>query len=172
MPRFWLSGPRILGGLIRPGISFSSRELAAWGKKAPRGAPEAMLGLFRRDADGAIPLAIPDRNASEDATGFTPVAAFQFGRVDAAGEARTGALVRLVKHAGQDGLLSSLSVGQAVAAIRAEAAALGLEAAFYRIAVDHAGPETPPALKMSWADIVVASLLPALLVAVAAWVMG
>jgi hypothetical protein len=36
MPRFWLSGPRLLNGLIRPGISFSGRELAAWRKKAPK----------------------------------------------------------------------------------------------------------------------------------------
>ena len=34
MPRFWLSGPRLLNGLVRPGISFSGRELAAWGKRA------------------------------------------------------------------------------------------------------------------------------------------
>ena len=25
--RFWLSGPRLFGGLIRPGVSFSDREL-------------------------------------------------------------------------------------------------------------------------------------------------
>jgi hypothetical protein len=27
MPRFWVSGPRILGGLVRPGISFNLSEL-------------------------------------------------------------------------------------------------------------------------------------------------
>jgi hypothetical protein len=26
--RFWFSGPRILGGMVRPGVSFSDRELA------------------------------------------------------------------------------------------------------------------------------------------------
>jgi hypothetical protein len=34
MPRFWLSGPRLLNGLVRPGISFSGREPAVWGKRA------------------------------------------------------------------------------------------------------------------------------------------
>jgi len=34
MPRFWLSGPRLLNGLVRPGISFSGRALAAWRKRA------------------------------------------------------------------------------------------------------------------------------------------
>ena len=34
MPRFWLSGPRLLSGLVRPGISFSGREPAVWGKRA------------------------------------------------------------------------------------------------------------------------------------------
>ena len=31
--RIWLSGPRILGGLLRPGISFNLNELR---RKAPR----------------------------------------------------------------------------------------------------------------------------------------
>jgi hypothetical protein len=26
--RYWLSGPRILGGLLRPGISFCAKDLA------------------------------------------------------------------------------------------------------------------------------------------------
>jgi hypothetical protein len=29
MPRIWFSGPRILGGLVRPGISFNMKELYA-----------------------------------------------------------------------------------------------------------------------------------------------
>jgi hypothetical protein len=66
MPRFWLSGPRLLNGLVRPGIG----ELATWG---PQVVPEATLGLFRR-ADGAILLAIPNKDADEDAKDLTPVA--------------------------------------------------------------------------------------------------
>jgi hypothetical protein len=34
MPRFWFSGPRLLNGLVRPGISFSGRKPAVWGKRA------------------------------------------------------------------------------------------------------------------------------------------
>ena len=49
--RLWLSGPRILRGLIRPGISFSGRELSAMGRKAPAIKADAMLGLFRRADD-------------------------------------------------------------------------------------------------------------------------
>ena len=46
MPRFWFSGPRILGGLIRPGISFSGRELASWRKKAPKVLEDTTLGVY------------------------------------------------------------------------------------------------------------------------------
>lgn len=40
MPRFWLSGPRLFNGLIRPGISFSGRELPAWCKRVRQGRSE------------------------------------------------------------------------------------------------------------------------------------
>ncbi len=47
MPRFWFSGPRILGGLIRPGISFALSELRAKPLRTKRGgdlAPAPELG--------------------------------------------------------------------------------------------------------------------------------
>jgi hypothetical protein len=75
MPRFWFSGPRILRGLIRPGVSFSDAEMASWFKKRPppQAAADAVIGLFRRDDDSAIMLAITDqKNATEDLTGLTP----------------------------------------------------------------------------------------------------
>ena len=40
MPRIWFSGPRILGGLVRPGISFNVNELYA----KPRGSRSPAYG--------------------------------------------------------------------------------------------------------------------------------
>jgi hypothetical protein len=66
MPRFWFSGPRLFNGLLRPGVSFSGREL------------KATLGVCRRP-DGAMMLAIPGKNGeAEHEPGSVPVAAFFF----------------------------------------------------------------------------------------------
>lgn len=86
-----------------------------------------MLGLFRRSTDGAIFLGSLANLAS-----VAPVAAFAFSTVDAAVTAREGALVRLAKHIGQDGLIAGLSIGQVVAAIKSEVSALDLDAQFIR----------------------------------------
>ena len=69
MPRFWLSGPRLFNGLVRPGISFSGRELAVWRKKAPKVSEDATLGICRRP-DGAMILAgiVTSRRACRSAT--------------------------------------------------------------------------------------------------------
>jgi hypothetical protein len=76
MPRFWLSGPRLFNGLVRPGISFSGRELAAWHKKAPKVAENATLGVCRRP-DWAMMLAIPGKNGeAEREPELAPLAAF------------------------------------------------------------------------------------------------
>ena len=51
--RIWLSGPRILGGLLRPGISFNLSELR---RKAPR--PTRLSAAERRKLrDGLIEAA-------------------------------------------------------------------------------------------------------------------
>jgi hypothetical protein len=118
-------------------------------------------------------LAIPDKNgAAEHEPGLMPVAAFFFSRVDDAVEVRTGALQRLGGRVGADGWILDKSLGQITQAIRAEAAALGIEMPWARVRVAPGEPETPPAPRMSWADIAVASLLPALFIAaaVAMWV--
>jgi hypothetical protein len=82
MPRFWLSGPRLFNGLVRPGISFSGRDLKALGWKAPKVSEDATLGICRRP-DGAMTLAIPGKNGeAEHEPGLVPVAAFFFSRVD------------------------------------------------------------------------------------------
>jgi hypothetical protein len=111
-----------------------------------------MLGVFRRD-DGAIFLGIPDQNGeNEHLANVKPVAAFAFSSADAAMTAREGAIVRLAKHLGSDGLLAGLSVGQAVNAVRAEAAALGLEAQFVRVTTEAPDSATTrdPSRALGW----------------------
>jgi hypothetical protein len=50
--RFWFSGPRILGGMVRPGVSFSDRELAGMFASKPTNPLLAMS-----DAENALALA-------------------------------------------------------------------------------------------------------------------
>jgi hypothetical protein len=125
-------------------VSFSGRELSAMGRKAPAIKADGMLGIFKR-TDGAIFLGMQNANGEhEHEHGLIPVAAFAFTTAAAATEAREGALVRLASHAAPDGLLTGLSVGQAVAAIKAEASALYLEARFIRVTVAEELPAREP----------------------------
>jgi hypothetical protein len=68
---------------------------------------------------------------------------------------------------GTDSWITDKSLGQITQAIRAEATALGIEMPWARVRIEPGEPETPPGPRMSWADIAVASLLPALFIAVA-----
>jgi len=115
--RFWLSGPRLFNGLLRPGISFSGRELKARGKKAPKVSEDATLGICRRP-DGAMLLAIPGMNGTNEHAECVPVAAFFFSRVDDATEVRNGALQRLGGRVGTDDWISDKSLGQITQAVR------------------------------------------------------
>ena len=104
-----------------------------------------MLGIFRRDTDGAIFLGPQGQNAEhEHEPGLKPVAAFTFASAEASQMAREGALVRLAKHIRPDGLIGAQSVGQVVSAIRAEASALGLDARFVRVTVAADPPTREP----------------------------
>lgn len=143
MPRFWLSGPRI--GWFRPGISVSGRELSIWGRKSPHIDEAATLGIVRRP-DGALLLGIPNLNGANEELppGAEFLAAFAFGAVPYAVETRTGALVRLGKHVGVDGWVTGQSVGQVIAAIRAEARDLGLQPVFVRVSTGDSEPAQPP----------------------------
>ena len=163
----------MFNGLLRPGISFSGRELKAFGRKAPKIAEDATLGICRRP-DGAMMLAIPNMNGeAEHEPGLVPVAAFFFSRIDDAVEVRNGALQRLGGRVGADVWITDKSLGQITQAIRAEAAALGIEMPWARVRVETGAPEKIEP-RMSWADIAVASLLPALFIAVAVamWIEG
>src|ERR1700730_13737605 len=113
--RLWLSGPRLFNGLVRPGISLGKEDFRP-ARKARAMVAEATLGLFRRP-DGAILMAIAHMNGDADTMpDMTPVAAFAFTSVPASVEVREGALVRLAKHIGPDGLVAGMSVGQRVSA--------------------------------------------------------
>jgi hypothetical protein len=50
--RFWFSGPRMFHGLVRPGVSFSDRELAGMFAKRP-----ASPLLTMTDAENHLALA-------------------------------------------------------------------------------------------------------------------
>jgi hypothetical protein len=50
--RFWLSGPRVFHGMVRPGVSFSDRELAGLFAKRPINTLTAMS-----DAENYLALA-------------------------------------------------------------------------------------------------------------------
>jgi hypothetical protein len=143
--RLWLSGPRLFNGLVRPGMSLGKEDFRS-ARKAPAMVAEATLGLFRRP-DGTILMAIANMNGDADTMpDMTPVAAFAFASVPASVEVRKGARVRLAKHIGPDGLVAGLSVGQVVAAIKAEMAALDVEGKFVRIEIQEApkpGTSTP-----------------------------
>src|SRR5262249_47586532 len=136
MPRFWLSGPRILGGLLRAGVSVSSKDLSKpkqSPKQAPQFVPETMLGVLRY-SDGAITiLHAIQKEAHEDVPGSTVPGVFVFPDSAAALATREGALVRLGKHVAADGRITGCSVGQVFAAIRAEATALMFETKFVRL---------------------------------------
>src|SRR3984893_19356182 len=61
-------------------------------------------------------------------------------RAGVGGSQGRGPRVRLAKHIGPDGLVAKRSVGQVVAAIKAEMAALDVEGKFIRIEIE-AAPE-------------------------------
>jgi hypothetical protein len=89
-------------------------------------------------------------------------------------EVREGTMQRLGSRAGADGWITDKSIGQITQAIRAEAAALGIEVPWARVKIATGEPLTSPAPRMSWADIAVASLLPVLFIAAAVgiWIIG
>jgi hypothetical protein len=163
--RYWLSFRGPFG--TRPGVSVSGRELAAWGKKPPAVSANGMLGVFKRDTDGAIFLGVTDRNGeNEHLANVKPVAVFAFSSADAAAEAREGALVRLATHVRSDGLIAGQSVGQVCAAIRSEANALGLDPQFARITI--AAPDAYTERGFPWAACILAAVLITIL-ALAVW---
>jgi hypothetical protein len=131
--RYWLSGPRILNGLLRPGISFSHREANAWGRKPPPALSSA-LAVISRPGDGALALCVPNHNGSaEDTPGHTYSGMFMLPSIEDALAVRSGAQQRLGVPVADDTWISGKSAGQVLAACRSEARDLGLEPRFVRV---------------------------------------
>ena len=116
--RYWLSGPRILGGLVRPGISFYAKDLAR--RRSSIATSRSIFAIVQRP-DGAIKL---DAGHAEEPGGAIALVVW-FSHPDAADEVMLGANVRLRKHVNANGWVIGLSVGQVVAAVKSEATALG-----------------------------------------------
>ena len=75
--------------------------------------------------------------------GARPVGAFVFASVPKSVSVREGALMRLATHI-KDGLIVGQSVGQVVAAIKAEANALDIDSKFARVEMEPEKAEAPP----------------------------
>jgi len=84
--------PRVLGGLVRPGISFYAKDLAGGGKFRPKSFAPALVFVTTR-GDGAIMLGRDRTAAAEDAdqaAAVTVAAVFAFS----SGEAADAVLLR------------------------------------------------------------------------------
>jgi hypothetical protein len=132
--RYWLSGPRILGGLVRPGISFYAKDVAALGKSGSRSAVALIFVATR--GDGAIMMG-RDRTAAakeaDQAAAVTTAAVFAFSSDEAADAVLAGAKIRLSRAAvDARGWLRGVSAGQVAAAIKAEAVGLSYDYAVIR----------------------------------------
>ncbi len=152
--RYWLSGPRILGGLVRPGISFYAKDSAA----KPKAADLSLIFVLTR-ADGAVMIGrdkTPEADSVPASDDLKMPIVFAFRSVDAADAVLAGARLRLAKAAEDDaGWLRGISAGQAAAAIKNEARGLSHE---FDVIHPHLGEE-PPARKRSaleWVFYVVA----------------
>ena len=117
--RHWLSGHRILNGLVRPGVSFSAENLAA-----------SLIVVFAR-RDGAIifgtqqGLTLESLGDSDNAEGLAVPITFAFQSHEAAEAVTAGAHRQLAKAAvDAAGWLVRVSAGQVAAAIKNEARGL------------------------------------------------
>ena len=153
--RYWLSGPRILGGLVRPGISFYAKDLAA----KPKAGDVSLIFVLTR-ADGAVMIGrdkTPEADGVPTSDDLKMPIVFAFRSIDAADAVLAGAKLRLAKAAvDAAGWLRGISAGQAAAAIKSEAHGLSHE---FDVIHPHPGEE-PPARKRSaleWAVGIVAS---------------
>jgi hypothetical protein len=112
--RLWFSGPRLLGGLIRPGISLGLRDLKS--KQADVGV-DGLLSILRR-GDGSMSIFSKAQDDEEFTPDMSVPRAFGFRNMADAVQIHEGALIRL---GAKDGRIAGKSLGQVVAAVRAEA---------------------------------------------------
>jgi hypothetical protein len=126
MPRFWLSGPRILG--IRPGISFRLDEL--FGKPKPRknGCSGSFIYVIRGD-HGLIKIGVsvnPSARLAQLRTASPSALSFVYmGALRSNGYAVEGEVHRTLANYRQNGEWFTCPVDMAVAAISAAAYRLG-----------------------------------------------
>ena len=160
MLRMWLSGPRILNGLVRPGISFYARDL----KRQPPGPiaskSVALLYVLTR-ADGAVTFG-RDKTPETDGLEATPdmkfAIVFAFRNPDAAEAVLAGAHKRLAKAAvDANGWLIGVSAGQVAAAIKSEAR--GLSHAFDIIHVRDGEEPKPKSHALAWAIAMICAIV-------------
>ena len=64
--RFWVSGPRLLGGMIRPGVSFRIRDIR-FGGSSPR-AIGSFVYVIEREDNGHVKIGISENPAARRAT--------------------------------------------------------------------------------------------------------
>lgn len=128
--RYWLSGPRIFRGLIRPGISFSAADLAGAFAKRPKAAQLSMIFIMTR-GDGAVMIGSGKTAAERDLemSGDDEMAlVFMFNAPSAADAVLAGTVRRLAKErVDAKGWYVSASAGMVAAAVKAEASALSYE---------------------------------------------
>jgi hypothetical protein len=126
--RYWLSGPRILGGLVRPGVSFNRSDVAAL--FAPKAAGAALLAVGV-SPDGSVTVVrdkTPAAEALGEIEGVSIPIIFAFRSAEAADSVLAGATKRLAKAAARfAGWFHGVSAGMVAAAVEAEAAALSYE---------------------------------------------
>jgi hypothetical protein len=159
-PRIWLSGPRILNGLVRPGISFYARDL----KRQPPGPiaskSVALLFVLTR-ADGAVMFGrdkTPETDGLQTSPDMKFAIIFAFRNPEAAEVVLAGAHKRLSKAAvDANGWLIGVSAGQVAAAIKSEAR--GLSHAFDIIHVRDGEEPKPKSNAGAWALAVIGSLV-------------
>ena len=161
--RYWLSGPRVLHGLVRPGISFSASDIAGIFAAMPKAAGAALLAVATRP-DGAVTIV---RDKTTEATALDSVygakmqIVFVFKSVAAAEAVLEGALVTIARKASTEaqGWFHGVSAGQVAAAIKSEAQALSHE-----VDVVHPGAGDAPKAKdlRAWIAIVVFGIIAAI----------
>ena len=110
--RYWLSGPRLLGGLVRPDVSFYAGDLKRRREPSrPMSSKDvSLIGVFARTADGAVIFGSQKT--------MTPESLGESDKAD-------GAHKRLARAAvDANGWLIGVSAGQVAAAIKSEAGGL------------------------------------------------
>jgi hypothetical protein len=149
--RYWLSGPRILNGLVRPGISFNRNDAAAL--FAPKAAGVSLLAVAV-SPDGSVTV-VRDRTPAADALdhieGVTTPIVFVFQSTEAADTVLAGAQKRLARAAAVfAGWFHGVSAGQVAHAIKNEAAALSYG---FQIARPSQGAPQPKRKWGAWGSI-------------------